>query len=194
MTAVDYSILLGEEKGFKQVFESYYPRLFRFAREYVNDLQDAEDILQEVFITLWEKRASLRVDTNLSAYLLTMVKNQCMDFLKHKQVVERYSLNQLTAMQQETTFNYYSVSKFDPEQMDIESLERLAEKAISELPEQCRRVFELSRYDGLKYKEIAEKLGISVKTVETHISHALKILHTTLKDSFLLWFWLCLMQ
>ena len=188
MTAVDYSILLGEEKGFKQVFESYYPRLLRFAREYVNDLQDVEDILQEVFITLWEKRASLRVDTNLSAYLLTMVKNQCMDFLKHKQVVERYSLNQLTAMQQETTFNYYSVSKFDPEQMDIESLERLAEKVISELPEQCRRVFELSRYDGLKYKEIAEKLGISVKTVETHISHALKILHVMLKDSFLIWF------
>ena len=194
MPDVDYSILLGEEKGFKQVFETNYPGLLRFARAYVNDEQDAEDILQNVFLTLWEKRASMRADTNMNAYLLTVVKNHCMDFLKHRQVMERYSINQQTAQQLETSFNYYAVSKLEPEQMDIESLERLAEKAINDLPEQCRRVFELSRYEGLKYREIAEKLGVSIKTVETHISHALKILRITLKDSFLLWIGLGLMK
>ena len=131
---------------------------------------------------------------NLNAYLLTLVKSRCLDFLKHRKIEERYLVNQMAVRQQETAFNYYAISKFEPEQMDIESLERLAEKAISELPEQCRKVFELSRYDGLKYKEIAERLGISVKTVEMHISHALKILRVTLKDCFLAWLLFCLMK
>lgn len=180
-------ITLDGENGFKMVFETFYPRLLRFANEYVGDRFEAEDILQEVFLKLWEKRASLPVEINLQAYLLTMVKNQCMDFLRHRQVVERNFVDRETALQQETSFNYYAISRFESEQMDVESLERLVEKAINELPEQCRKVFELSRYDGLKYKEIADKMGISVKTVETHISHALKILRVTLKDLFFVW-------
>jgi RNA polymerase sigma-70 factor (ECF subfamily) len=174
------------EEGFKRIFETCYPRLLRFAKEYVGD-SEAEDILQDVFLKLWEKRTSLRTDTYLNAYLLAMVKNQCMDFLKHQQVMERYANNQRTLQQQEMAFNYYAISKFDPEQMDVESLERLVEKAIGELPEQCRKVFEFSRYEGVKYKELAERMGISVKTVETHISNALKILRVTLKDCFFAW-------
>ena len=187
MSVTDYRILLNGEEGFKRIFNSYYPRLLRFAQEYVGN-NDAEDVLQDVFLTLWEKKTALRVDTNLNAYLLTLVKSQCLDFLKHKKVADRYLANQMTVQQQEAAFNYYAMSKFEPEQMDIESLERLAEKAISELPDQCRKVFELSRYEGLKYKEIAQRLGISVKTVESHMSQALKILRVTLKDSFLVWF------
>jgi len=177
-------LLLGDEKGFKQIFETYYPRLLRFAGEYTGNRHEAENILQNVFLKLWEKRASLPLDTNLNAYLLTMVKNHCMDFLKHQQVVNRYHINQKAELQREMDFNYYAISKFNPEQMDIETLEQLVEKAINELPEQCRKVFELSRYNGLKYKEIAEKLGISVKTVETHMYNALKTLRITLKYCF----------
>jgi len=177
-------LLLGSEKGFKKIFETYYPRLLRFAAEYTGDRHEAENILQNVFLKLWEKRAALPMDVNLNAYLLTMVKNHCMDFLKHQQVVQRYYINRKTELQQEMEFNYYAISKFDPEQTDIETLEQIVEKAINELPEQCRKVFEMSRYEGLKYREIAEKLQISVKTVETHISHALKILRISLKDKF----------
>ena len=194
MSVTDYHILLHGEEGFKRIFESYYPRLLRFANEYVGDRYEAENILQNVFLTLWEKRTALRVDTNLNAYLLSLVKSQCLDFLKHKKVTNRYLSNQMTVQQQEMIFNYYAISKFEPEQMDVESLELLVQKAIGELPEQCRKVFELSRYEGLKYKEIANRLGISVKTVETHISHALKILRVTLKDCFLVWLWLFLMK
>ena len=179
----------GEQK-FKQIFDAYYPRLLRFANEYVGNWHEAEDIVQTVFLKLWEKQTLLQTDINLIAYLLTMVKNHCMDFLKHQQVVERYANHHKTFQQQETAFNYYAISKFDPEQTDIESLERLVEKAIGELPEQCRKVFELSRYEGLKHREIAERLGISVKTVESHISNALKILRITLKDCFLILFFL----
>ena len=168
------------KNGFKQLFDTCYPRLLRFAGEYISNTDDAEDILQNVFLKLWEKWPSLPKDTNIIAYLLTMVKNHCLDYLKHQQVVNRYASN----LKAEMEFNCYAISKFEPEQMDIETLERLAEKAINELPEQCRKVFELSRYDGLKYKEIADRLGISVKTVETHISNALKILRVTLKDCF----------
>jgi len=181
-------ILLSGEKGFKQIFETYYLRLVRFAGEYTGDKHEAEDIVQNVFLKLLEKRESLPPDTNLNAYLLAMVKNQCMDFLKHQQVIHRYYINRKAELQQEMEFNYYAVRKFDPDQMDIETLEQLVEKAIGELPEQCRKVFELSRYDGLKYREIAERLGISVKTVEAHISNALKILRITLKDCFFVWF------
>ena len=175
------------EKGFKLVFDTFYPRLLRFAESYVGDRFEAENILQDVFLRLWEKRASLPADLNLQAYLLTMVKNQCMDFLRHRQVVMQHFVDWETVQQQEASFNCYALSRFDPEAIDAESVERLVEKAISELPDQCRKVFELSRFDGLKYKEIAERMGISVKTVETHISHALKILRITLKDLFPIW-------
>ena len=175
------------EKGFKVVFDTFYPRLLRFAKEYVGDLFEAENILQDVFLRLWEKRASLPADINPQAYLLTMVKNQCMDFLRHRRVVQQLSVDWETLQEREASFNYYALSRFDPEEMDVEALERLVENAINELPEQCRKAFELSRYDGLKYKEIADKMGVSVKTVETHISHALKILRVTLKDLFFVW-------
>ena len=174
------NILSGREQKFKQLFETCYPRLLRFAGEYTGNTDDAEDILQNVFLKLWEKWPSLPKDTDMNAYLLTMVKNHCLDYLKHQQVVNRYASN----LKAEMEFNCYAISKFDTEQTDIETLERLVEKAINELPGQCRKVFELSRYDGFKYKEIADRLGISVKTVETHITNALKILRVTLKDCF----------
>ncbi len=175
---------LDGEKGFKLVFETYYPRLLRFANSYVDDRFEAENIVQDVFLKLWEKRASLPAEINMQAYLLTMVKNQCMDFLKHQKVVEQHFADWETVQQQEASFNYYAISQFNPDVMDAESVELLVEKAINDLPEQCRKVFELSRYDSLKYKEIAERLGISVKTVESHVSNALKILRITLKDLF----------
>jgi RNA polymerase sigma-70 factor (ECF subfamily) len=180
-------ITLDVEKDFKQAFDTFYPRLLRFANGYVCNRFEAENIVQDVFLKLWEKRSLLQKDINLQAYLLTMVKNQCVDFLRHEQVVERNSVDWNSALQQEAAFSYYTICRFNPEQMDVESLERLVEKAINELPEQCRKAFELSRYEGLKYKDIADKMGISVKTVETHISHALKILRITLKDLFLVW-------
>ena len=189
MPVANEMLLLGNEKGFKHIFETYFPRLLRFAAEYTGDKHEAENILQNVFLKLWEKRASLPADINLNAYLLTMVKNHCMDFLKHQQAVHRYHLNRKEELQREIEFNYYAVSKFDTEQTDIETLEQLVGKAIGELPEQCRKVFEMSRYEGLKYREIADRLGISVNTVETHISKALKILRVTLKECFFVWFY-----
>lgn len=181
-----YQILLNQDKGFKHIFELFYPRIWYFVKEYIKDEHSAKDIMQNVFLTLWEKRDSLKTDTNLNAYLFTLAKSQCLNHLKHMKVVDKYSKT-TQAEQQENFINYYTISKFDPEQIDIESLELLVEDAIKNLPEQCRRVFELSRYEGLKYKEIAQKMDISVKAVEAHMSNALRILRSALKDSFLIW-------
>lgn len=186
MRKVSHQILLNQDKGFKSVFDSFYPGLLRFVKEYVKDNQDAEDIMQNVFLILWEKRDSLKPDTNLNAYLFTLAKSQCLNYLKHLKVVDKYA-NVRQSEYQENYLNYYAIDKFEPEQIDIESLELMVEKAINDLPEQCRKVFELSRYEGLKYKEIAQRMGISVKTVESHMSNALKTLRVVLKDSFLIW-------
>lgn len=186
MEKVIHPVLLSQDKGFKSVFDSFYPGLLRFVKEYVKDSQDAEDIMQNVFLILWEKRDSLKPDTNLNAYLFTLAKSQCLNYLKHLKVVDKY-VNVRQSEYQENYLNYYAIDKFEPEQIDIESLELMVEKAINDLPEQCRKVFELSRYEGLKYKEIAQRMGISVKTVESHMSNALKTLRIVLKDSFLIW-------
>ena len=179
----EYQLLLNQEKGFKQIFELFYPRLWHFVKEYITDEEDAKDILQNVFTTLWEKRNSLKADTNLNAYMYTLAKSQCLNHLKHLKVVNEYAREAQVEMQ-EAFVNAYAVNAFEPERMDIEALELMIEKAVRELPEQCRKVFELNRYEGLKYKEIAQKLGISVKAVEAHISNALRHLRVSLKDIY----------
>ena len=183
MGEIIYQVLLNQDKGFKHIFDMYYPRIWFFVKEYIKNEQDAKDIMQNIFLTLYEKRNSLKPNTNLNAYLFTLAKSQCLNYLKHLRVVEKYSMT-VQAEQQETFINYYAMNTFEPDQMDIESLELLVEEAINHLPEQCRKVFEMSRYDGLKNKEIAQKMGISIKTVEAHISNALRILRVALKDSF----------
>jgi RNA polymerase sigma-70 factor (ECF subfamily) len=178
---MEYSItLLCSEKGFKQVYEAYYPRLLRFAETYVHDKYDAEDIVQDVFYRLWRTRESFQKEVNITSVLLTLTKSHCIDFLRHKQVMEQYAAEKMMTEAEELEFNYHAVSMFEPEQINIETLELLVKEIIDGLPGQCRKVFELSRYDGLSYKEIATKLSLSVKTVESHISHALSILREKL--------------
>jgi RNA polymerase sigma-70 factor (ECF subfamily) len=176
-----YQILLSSDDGFKHIFELFYPRIWCFVKEYIKDEQNAKDIMQNILLTLWEKRNSLMADTNLNAYLFSLAKSQCLNHLKHLKVVEKYSKT-VQSDQQETQVYYYSMNMFEPEQMDIESLELMVDEAIKNLPEQCRKIFELNRYEGLKYKEIAQKLELSVKKVEAHISNALRLLRIALKN------------
>ena len=122
MGKVSHQILLNQDKGFRSVFDSYYPGLLRFVKEYVKDNQDAEDIMQNVFLILWEKRNFLKSDTNLNAYLFTLAKSQCLNYLKHLKVVDKY-VNVQQSEYQENYLNYYAIDKFEPEQIDIESLE-----------------------------------------------------------------------
>ena len=164
----------GEEYAFEYLYENYYVALCIFARKYVSELEVAEEIVQQLFYTIWEKRKELTFKTSLKPYLYSSVKNNSLDYLKHQKVKNNYTKHVLSTSRNESSdYNDKYVSK--------ESLERI-NRAIEKLPEQRKRVFKMNRFEGLKYREIAVKLQISEKTVENHMGSALKQLRILLKE------------
>lgn len=165
-----------EEQAFELLFRRYYVRLCGFANKFLADSSESEEIVQEVFLSIWKKKDQLYLDDQIRPYLFKSVQNLCYNFLEHKKVVNSYySVIELVYKNQSNDFNTYeSVLYFEFQQR--------VDQGINSLPEQCRLIFNLSRQDGLKYAEIAERLGISVKTVETQMSRALSKLKVELKD------------
>ncbi len=164
-------ICQGNEAFFTKAFDLYYSPLCYFANKYIRDLDESRSIVQQVFVDLWIKRNSLQIQQSLKGYLFKSVQNSSLDFLKHKLVESRY-LNQVGP-------------KFETEGHDlIEESELNAQinNAINELPDKCREIFILCRFEDLRYSDIAQKLGISVKTVEMQMGIALKKLRLKLSD------------
>jgi len=160
-------IQAGERQAFEALFRSCYGRLYQYAGRLVRDPQTAEDIVQDVFVRLWAGRSGLAIHTSLRSYLYTAVRNGCFNHLQHLQVRDsRRDEIQQTAPPEPT-----------PEQiLDARDFERAVNLAVEELPPACREVFLLRKQDGLSYAEIAELQGVSVNTVKTQLSRALKAL------------------
>ena len=159
---------------FEKLFKLHFEPLCHFANGIINDPEASKDICQKVFIVLWEKRQSIDPDQNVKSYLFTSVKNKSLNFLRdHKKF--RSSFLDLECL------DIPADDAHDSETRKNELIQEI-KKSISNLPEKCRKVFEMSRFDGKKYKEIAEELGISIKTVEAHMSRAMKELRELLKD------------
>ena len=160
--------------NFDAIYVTYYPRMIRFAKEYVLLEEDTENIVQDIFLMLWEKREVLDIKVGLGPYLFTLVKNKCLDFLRHekigKEFAEEYEAKQIALEQLNDTFS------------SDEDVEKILTAAIHSLPERCRTIFIKSRVEEKKYKEIAEELNISINTVENQMSIALKKLRINLKD------------
>lgn len=154
----------------------------RFACRYVLFEEDAENIVQDVFMDLWEKKETLTSHINLMAWLFTSVKNRCIDHLRKQstkqQTVETLKEEYLTALQ----MSLDSLEAFDLNLFSEEDIESILTKAIDSLPEKCREIFILSKIKGEKQKIIAQKLNISINTVETQIGIAYKKLREELKD------------
>jgi RNA polymerase sigma-70 factor, ECF subfamily len=129
---------------------------------------------QSAFITVWEKRKSLDIQTSLKSYLYRMVRNACLNVIKHEKIKQQHVAHELAV----TEATYESVSQ----KVYATELELKIGEAMKVLPEQCRLVFQLSRFEELKYQEIADQLQISVKTVENHMGKALKIMREQLKE------------
>ncbi|MFC2120773.1 RNA polymerase sigma-70 factor, partial [Bacteroidota bacterium] len=151
--------------------------LLFYAKKIVKEIESAEEIVQDVFMNLWEKRKAPGIHTSLKSYLFRAVHNHALNKIKHNQVELKY---------QDYYINLYKSYSKDiaggtPEPFVKEKIQ----ESISKLPEQCRRIFVLSRIDGLKHKEIAEKLAISPKTVEVQIRKASILLREKLKDYYL---------
>lgn len=163
---------------FSELYLNYYSKLVRFAKEFVILEEDAENIIQDVFTDLWERHDSIDYVENMNAYLFKLAKNKCLDYLRHKVFEEKYAEQLQTSF--EIALNLQSLESFDIYDSDEKGMRRLISVAIDSLPNRCREIFILSRVENLKYKEISERLGLSVYTVKCQMSIALSRLRTKL--------------
>ncbi len=169
----------GDEKAFKEIYYIYFERLWRFACEYVIDKGEAENIVQNCFLKLWERRDGIDEDFHISAWLFTVVKHDCLSFISHKNIVAKKSDDLIF---RELKANYDSLTNLEFSKSTLFEIKDLVESALEKLNPNCRKVFELSRYKNKRHKEIAEELGLSEKSVEAHITTALSKLRITLRD------------
>lgn len=159
---------------FEKLFREHFTALCYFAQKYLGDLDSSKEIVHSVFIKIWENRAEFDWEKPSKSYLFTSVYNRSLNFIRDN---KKFTSHDTLEAQNATSQNAeYSNS------MEVAELEGKIKIALQQLPEKCREVFELNRFEGKKYAEIAEKLNISVKTVETHMSKALKIMKEELKD------------
>ena len=166
----------GDEKFYKSVFYEYYPLLTYFANKYVNDLEVAKEIVQEFFVRLYEKRFSLNIDTSFKSYLYKSVYNSCINYLNQIAVREQHH--------RQIRNTTYERSVFSEDDINMVELEKKIYSEIEKLPAQCRRIFKMNRFDGLSNGEIAEKLKLSKRTIETQISKALRILRRNVPEDY----------
>jgi len=165
----------GDIKVFEELYIAHYESLCYYAQRFVLDLETSREIVQDVFVRIWEKRATLLGEESLKSYLYKSVRNKCLDYLKHLNIEYEYEKKRISEMQEPGSDS----SNMEDQPLDgliTEELRNAIQRAIENLPEKCREIFELSRYEGLKYREISEELKISVKTVETQMYRAIKSL------------------
>jgi len=169
----------GEKQAFDSVYIEFSDMLYHLCLQYVNDKSAAEEIVQDAFVKLWEVREGVRDDLSIRNYLYTITKNNCLMHLRKEQTINR-NIKELKYI--EMQFNYEAMTAMADDIVQFDELKERMDEAIEALPDKLKDVFLLSRVEELKYREIAEQLDISVKTVEARISKALTILRTELKD------------
>lgn len=162
----------GDELAFKSLFDHYFIPLCRFMNLYVQDKREAEDQALDLFIHLWENRATLQIQLSLKAYLFQSARNRCLNVLRDRK--SHTSIDELKQHPADHTFPA----------LELEELAELISEAILSLPDKCREVFVMSRTHNQSNKEIAEKTGLSVKTVEAQITKALKRIKAYLGESY----------
>ncbi len=165
----------GDEQAFELFFRKFYVRLCNFANKFLNNPEEAREVVQEVFCRLWERRELINPEDSLKSFIFKIIQNQSINILRKRKVESRYTeIYKLV---------YCEHFDFSPhESLLAKELEDSIAIAIGDLPTECRKIFELSRNEGLKYKEIAETLHISIKTVESQMSKALRNLRIDLSD------------
>lgn len=171
---------------FEQSFKENFKRLHAYACTILNNEADAEEMVQQVFYKLWEKKEKLHEIDSIAAYLYRSVHNECMNLVKHQKVKD-------THREHSTYLNTDNTNAVD--NAEARELKERLHYAMQQLPEQCRTIFQMSRFEELKYREIADKLGLSIKTIENQMGKALKIMRKQLADYItVLWLFLNLLN
>ncbi len=171
-TDVTYSLRQGDLVAYEKVFTTFYKRLHAYAFLLVKDSHLAEEAVQEVFYRLWEQRGKVQIHASVQAYLYTMVHHECLRELKRRKPVALLEKHAASMPGRED-----AAGKVQQSQLEEEFLH-----ALNQLPERCRLVFQLNRVEKLKYRQVAEQLGLSEKTVENQMGKALKLLRVYLSE------------
>lgn len=172
--AQTFTFIPTNEAAFERLFTSHFKRLFAYALTIVKEEMAAEEMVQNVFFKIWEKKGRVDIQTSVEAYLYRSVYHESLNYLKHKKVKAAY--------QSHTVYHSKNQTDNASSKVQLSELQQKLETALGELPEQCRTIFQMSRFEELKYQEIADRLGISIKTVENQMGKALKILRVKLAD------------
>lgn len=167
----------GSQKAFERLFKDHFKSLHAYAYTFLKDDEQAEEVVQNVFCRVWEKRDQLKTDGSIKAYLYRAVHNESLNYLKHQQVRSNFGVYYAVEMEQNTGGDEPASKK-----LMAAELQSHIEKAMSELPEQCRLIFQLSRFEQLKYQQIADQLGLSIKTIENQMGKALRVMRQKLAE------------
>ena len=168
--------------NFNKLYNDYYQQFVHFAMGYVRDEAKAQDFVSDAFAAYWECKNTLLTDTNAPGYILTIVRNKCLNYLQHKKVKLK-AIEELTDHAQwvlNTKIN--TLEACNPEKIFSQEIEQIIENTLEKLPQKTAQIFQMSRYELLTHREIAQQLKLSTKSVEYHISKALSELRINLKD------------
>lgn len=163
-----------DTRAFELIFNEYYGLLKSYSMRFLDTSEEADEVVQEVFVKFWEKCDRLAPDSSIKSYLYRSVHNTCLNNLKHQKVKDSYKHFVISTM--EEGYDAYEEKK------DTEGIQKRIFDAIDALPPRCSEIFKLSKLEGLKYQEIADHLGISIKTVEVQMGKALRVLREKLID------------
>jgi len=170
----------GDELAFEKIFKSNNPQIVGFCNQFISDWDKSKSLAQEAFINLWLNREKIETLNGIKAFLYTYARSSCLNYIRHRKVISKYE--DLHLQSKEDLLNSEVLESFDFNSLEFIELEELIMRSINDLPDQCRRVFMLSRFEGKMNKEIAEELDISVKSVEANMTRALKTLRADLAD------------
>ena len=171
-------LIRDDKKALDEIYTIFYPRLYAFSKSFLKVEDDVNDILQDVFVKIWLHRRNIKNVETFNAYIFTTTKNAIVSYFREKIKIQDF----------ETRLKKRVISEFasSADSFEYDDMKEKADRIIEQLPEKRKEIFKLCREEGLSYKEIAEKLGISIKTVEDHIMHANRFLRKYLKEMDLL--------
>ena len=173
-TEIIRRIRQGDTGQFESLFRSSYVSLVRYAKTLVKDHDTSEEIVQDLFFRLWQDRQKIKIESSLNGYLFRAVHNRCLHWIEHNRIVEKHAA--------EMTLTEEGKSENPDDILRYKELQAKIVKILERLPERCGQIFCMSRFEGLKYSEIAERMSVSVKTVEANMGRALKEFRKALKE------------